>query len=268
MRPFIKYHPGRSFFHQLDPRAKIAFLLLFTMVIPFIRHIYIAVAMLLTVTALWCMARLPLRIMGDYLKMWGGLIAFLFVVQAILHPGEAVLINPLIPPSVPLIGGKGGITEEGILFAVLITARLLAIIPILPLVTMTTPIHLFVLGLVRLGLPYQLAYTVTTALNLIPTLQAEARVIMDAQRLRAFRAFERGNPIVRMKAYPLLVTPLVIGAMRRAQLIAIAMESRGFGAKEERTYIEDIAMKPSDWVFIGLTVAYCLIALLTNFLLY
>lgn len=266
MDSLIEYYPGRSFFHRLDPRAKIIFLLVFTIVIFVIQHTYVAMAVLLTVTALWCLARLPLRIMGGYLKMWGGLIAFLFVVQVILHPGEVILINPLIPPFVPLIGGKGNITGEGVIFAFLIAARLLAIIPILPLVSMTTPVHLFTLGLVRLGLPYQLAYTITTALNLVPTLQAEAGLIMDAQRLRAFRAFEKGSPIAKLKAYPLLVTPLVIGAMRRAQLTAVAMESRGFGAKSKRTYIEDIAMKPSDWVFIALVALYCLAALLVNFL--
>jgi len=262
----VEYYPGRSLFHRLDPRAKIIFLLLFTIVIFVTQHIHVAVAVLLTVIALWCIARLPLRTMGSHLKMWGGLIAFLFVVQVVLRPGEVILINPLIPPSVPLIGGKGNITGEGVLFAFLIVARLLAIIPILPLVSMTTPIHLLTLGFVRLGLPYQLAYTITTALNLIPTLQAEARLITDAQKLRAFRTFEKGGPIAKLKAYPLLVTPLVIGAMRRGQLTAVAMESRGFGAKGKRTYIEDIAMKPRDSAFIALVALYCLAALLMNFL--
>jgi len=262
----IEYYPGRSFFHRLDPRAKLVFLLFFTVVIAAIQHIYVVVAVFLTVIALWCLAGLPLRTMGGYLRMWGGLMAFLFVVHAIMHPGEVVLINPLIPPFVPLIGGRGSVTKEGILFAFTITVRQLALISILPLVSMTTPIHLFALGLVRFGLPYQLAYTITTALNMIPVLQAELRIIMDAQRLRAFGAFEKGNPIARMKAYPLLVTPLVIGAMRRAQLSAVAMESRGFGAKGKRTYIEDITFKPKDWVFICLTTLYCLAALLVNFL--
>lgn len=266
MSSLIECYPGESLLHRLDPRVKIIFLLLFTTMIFIIQHVYLAVVMLLTVIALWCVARLPLRIMGGYFKILGGIIVFLFVVQAILRPGEVILIDPLIPPVVPLIGGKGNITEEGILFGFFITTRLLAIISILPLVSMTTPIDRLSLGLVRLKLPYQFAYIVTTALNLVPVLKAEAGAIMDAQRLRAFRTFEKGNPIAKMKAYPLLVTPLVIGAMRRAKLVAIAMECRGFGAKRERVYIEDIAMKPSDWVFIALSALYCLTVLLANFL--
>lgn len=266
MSSLIECYSGQSLFHRLDPRVKIIFLLLFTTVIFIIQHIYLALVVLLTVIALWCVAGLPLRSMSGYFKMLGGILVFLFVVQATLYPGEVILIDPIIPSSVPLIGGKGNITEEGILFGFFITTRLLTMVSILPLVSMTTPIDRLALGLVRLRLPYQLAYMITTALNLVPVLKAEAGVIMDAQRLRAFRTFEKGNPVAKMKAYPLLVTPLVIGAMHRAKLVAIAMESRGFGAKGERVYIEDIAMKPSDWVFIALTVLYCLVVLLANFL--
>jgi len=266
MSSLIEYYSGQSLFHRLDPRAKIIFLVLFTTVIFIIQHIYLAIVVLLIVIALWCVARLPLRSMGGYFKMLGSIIVFLFVVQAMLYPGQVILIDSIIPPSVPLIGGKGNITEEGILFGFFITTRLLAMVSILPLVVMTTPINRFTLGLVRLRLPYQLAYIITTALNLVPVLKAEVGVIMDAQRLRAFRTFEKGSLIAKLKAYPLLVTPLVIGAMRRAELIDVAMQSRGFGAKRERAYIEDIAMKPSDWVFTALTVLCCLAVLLANFL--
>ena len=111
-------------------------------------------------------------------------------------------------------------------------------------------------SLVRMGLPYRLAYTVTTALNLIPTLQAEAGVIRDAQRLRAFQAFEKGTFLDKLKAYPPLVTPLIIGAMRRAQLMAIAMDSRAFGSGASRTYIQDIRMRVGDWLFVGFSILY------------
>ncbi len=266
MSSLIEYYSGQSLFHRLDPRAKIVFLLLFTTVIFIIQHIYLAIVVLLIVIALWCVARLPLRSMGGYFKMLSAIMVFLFVVQAILRPGEVILIEPIIPPFVPLIGGKGNITEEGILFGFFITTRLLTMVLILYLVSMTTPIDRLTLGLVRLRLPYQLAHITTTALNLVSVLKAEVGVIMDAQRLRAFRTFEKGSIIAKLKAYPLLVTPLVIGAMRRAELIDVAMGSRGFGAKRERAYIEDIAMKPGDWVFTALSVLCCLAVLLVNFL--
>jgi len=54
----------------------------------------------------------------------------------------------------------------------------------------------------------------------------------------------------KLRAYPALVTPLVIGSMRRAQLMAVAMDSRAFGASKSRTYLEDITLHGRDWVFL------------------
>jgi energy-coupling factor transport system permease protein len=132
----------------------------------------------------------------------------------------------------------------------------MAMIIMLPLVNFTTPVQIFALGMVKMGMPYRLAYTMTTALNLVPILQVETGVIVDAQRLRAMQSFEKGKLADKLKAYPALVTPLVIGSMRRAQLMAVAMDSRAFGASKSRTYLEDIILHPRDWVFIALTVLF------------
>lgn len=181
---------------------------------------------------------------------------FLFVIQAIFYPGTTYVIKPLIPTFVPLIGGIGYVSVEGMLFAVLLMLRLLAMIILLPLVSFTTPVQNLALGLARMGMPYQWAYATTIALNLVPILQTEIGVIMDAQRLRAMQAFEKGRMIDKLRAYPALVTPLIIGSMRRAQLMSVAMDSRAFGASKDRTYLEDIRMHSSDWAFLVISIIY------------
>jgi energy-coupling factor transport system permease protein len=262
----VQYIPGESVFHRLDPRSKIVFMLLVTTLIFVVRDLWVAGAVLLTMVLFWLVARLPLSVAVGLGKALLGVMVFLFVVQAIFYPGDTALIRPLIPPGVPLVGGRGQVALEGILFALLLSLRLLAMMLVLPLVSMTTPVHVFTLGLVRLGLPYRLAYTMTTALNLIPILQTEANVIRDAQRLRAFQVFERGGFFEKLKAYPALVTPLIIGAMRRAQLIAVAMDSRAFGASAHRTYIRDIRMRAGDWAFVAFSVLYVGAAVAANYL--
>jgi len=263
----VQYIPGETFFHRLDPRSKIIFMLLITGVIFVVQSLWVAVAVLLTLILVWFLAGLPFSILKGLGKAMVGIIVFLFVVQTLLYPGETILVQPIIPQFIPLIGGMGKIALEGVLFALLLSLRLLAMIIVLPLVSMTTPVHIFSLGLVRLGLPYRLAYTTTTALNLIPILQAEANVIVDAQRLRALQVFEKGKFLDKLKAYPPLITPLVIGAMRRAQLMAVAMDSRAFGATKDRTYVQDIQIRAMDWVFIVLSVLYTALAVTANYLI-
>jgi len=248
----IAYYPGTTIFHRLDPRAKIIFMVIVSTAIFTVTQIPVALVVLAVMCALWFLARLPFGVLWSFIKVLLPIIAFLFVVQAIFYPGNTPLIKPLIP----LGKGYGQITLDGILFAALLGLRLIAMIIMLPLVNFTTPVQVFALGMVRMGLPYKLAYTLTTALNLVPILQSETNVIVDAQRLRAMQSFEKGKLIDKLKAYPALVTPLVIGSMRRAQLMAVAMDSRAFGASKSRTYVEDIRMSGMDWMFIILSVVF------------
>jgi len=257
----VQYHPGATFLHRLDPRVKITLLIGFTSVVFVIQDLPLAVVLLAAVGTVWWISGLPLSMWGGYLRFMLGMMAFIFVIQAFLYPGETVLAGPLVPGDVSLVGGWGVITLEGIGFALLLSVRLLTVIALLPLMTMTTPIHRLVLGLVRLRLPYVVAYTATTTLNLIPVLQEEARNVVDAQKLRALQAFETGNLWEKLRAYPPLVIPLVIGAMRRAQLMSIAMDSRGFGAYPERTYVYSIAMSGGDWLALILGLGLCAIFL-------
>ena len=250
MSSLIAYYPGKTLFHRLDPRVKIVFMVLVSTAIFTIGKISIAALVLAVMFVLWFAAALPLKVLASFMKVLLPIIGFLFVVQAIFYPGT----HPLIKPLIPIWGGIGQITLDGILFAVLLALRLMAMIIMLPLVIFTTQVQTFALGLTRMGLPYKLAYTMTTALNLVPILQLETGVIVDAQRLRAMHSFEQGKLIDKIKAYPALVTPLVIGSMRRAQLMAVAMDSRAFGATASRTYMEDVHMQPQDWAFLVFAV--------------
>jgi energy-coupling factor transport system permease protein len=259
----IAYYPGKTFMHKLDPRSKIIFIVIVSMAIFAVNQIPVALVVMGVMLFLWFLARLPFKVLWSFIKVLLPIMGFLFVVQAIFYPGNIPLVKPLIP-----IGkGYGQITLDGMLFAVLLALRLMAMIIMLPLVNFTTPVQNFALGMVKMGMPYKLAYTMTTALNLVPILQGETGVIVDAQRLRAMQSFEKGKILEKLRAYPALVTPLVIGSMRRAQLMAVAMDSRAFGASKSRTYLEDIQLLPRDWAFITMTILFAIGMIVASYVL-
>ncbi|MEW6622074.1 MAG: energy-coupling factor transporter transmembrane component T [Bacillota bacterium] len=261
----IEYYPGDTFFHRLDPRVKIALLIIMTLVIFAVKNFLVIGLIFATVIVLWSSAKLPLYKFKTYFKFLFSLFVILIILQSLFYGGNTILVKPVIPDAVPLIGGSGKVTMEGLVFGFLISLRLLTLVALLPLISMTTPVHLLALGLVRLGMSHKIAYTATTTINLIPTLQAETRTIMDAQKLRGFTTFEDGKWWQKMKAYPTLVVPLVIGAMRGAQLMGVAMDARAFGTSKERTYIETIKMNTADWVTLALITVYAVAALILNF---
>ena len=74
----------------------------------------------------------------------------------------------------------------------------------------------------------------TIALRFIPTLMEETDKIMKAQTARG-ADFESGNLLQRAKAMVPLLVPLFVGAFRRADELAMAMEARCYRGGEGRT---------------------------------
>ena len=261
----IEYYEGDGILHRLDPRVKILLLLLMTIAIFIVKSFWVISVIFISVALLWRNAGLPLGKFKIYIRFLLGLFVIIIILQGLFRGGATVLLKPIIPYFIPVIGGSGSMTLEGLFFGLLISFRLLTLIILMPLITMTTPVHFFVLGLVKLGMSYKIAYTMTTTINIIPGLQTQARAIMDAQRLRGFTTFEDAGWVSKIKAYPALVLPLVISAMRNAQLMGVAMDARAFGISSQRTYMEDIKMRSMDWAIAALVVVYVIVLLAVNF---
>jgi energy-coupling factor transport system permease protein len=260
----VQYYPGKTFVHKLDPRSKLIALVLLTILIFAVTDFKVIGMIFCTSILLWMIAKLPASILLGYMKFLGPLLVLLVLLQALFYPGNVYLVKPLIPEWVPLIGGLGKLDKEGVIFGLVLSFRLITLISLMPLVTFTTPVEKFTLGLIKLGLPYTVAYTATTALNMIPTLQNELGVIVDAQKLRAFQTFEEGKFIDKIKAYPTLVIPLIVGSMRSAQQMGVAMDSKAFGTNRDRTFLEDITLGTKDWVFMSCVFLLAVVGIIVN----
>ena len=61
--------------------------------------------------------------------------------------------------------------------------------------------------------------------------------ITDAQRSRGMET--EGNLLTRAKAFLPLISPVVMGALINTRERAVALEVRGFAAKQKKTYLAD-----------------------------
>jgi energy-coupling factor transport system permease protein len=86
----------------------------------------------------------------------------------------------------------------------------------------------------RLGVPYTVGFTLTLAFRLVPVFFDAAFSIVDAQRCRGFDA-SRGHVLARLRGYVPIIVPVFIGALRRADRMAMALELRGFNSGRPRT---------------------------------
>lgn len=248
-----------SILYKFDARTKLFFVLLLSLLAFLVDKLPVAVCLLASFIVVRLAVKVPFRGIG-FLKNLSLLASFIIVTQTLFGPGENYIIKPLFPPSFPVFGGTGSLKWEGFLFGLVIVFRLSALFILLPVFTETTPPHQIASGLNSLGLNYRFSFIITTAFNLIPLFREEAMLIIDAQKLRGMRSFERrsfgrGSFLSGIKAYTGLIVPLMLGAMRKAQLSAVAMDSRAFGVYKTRTWLDKPRMKAGDFFFI----AACLI---------
>jgi energy-coupling factor transport system permease protein len=115
----------------------------------------------------------------------------------------------------------------------------------------TSPDHLG-LALEQTRIPYEFCFAFTTAVRFVPVLAEEAQTIMDAQKARGLE-LERGNFLKRIRNYIPILIPLIVSAIRRSLELAEAMESRAWGATENRTNLYVLKMHRGDFVLIVIT---------------
>ena len=100
---------------------------------------------------------------------------------------------------------------------------------------------------------HEMAMMMSIAMRFIPTLVDETDRIMKAQTARGAE-FDSGNLIKKAKNMIPLLVPLFVGAFKRADELAMAMESRCYHGGEGRTKMKVLTLNRTDiWV----TVVMC-----------
>ncbi len=100
-----------------------------------------------------------------------------------------------------------------------------------------TRIEEFAYALTRLGLPFKVGFTMTMAFRLVPVFVASAATVIQAQRCRGLD-FERGTPWQRVRRYVPVMIPVFMGALRRADQMAMTLDARGFQSSIRRTVLD------------------------------
>ena len=255
-----------SIFYKLDSRTKILLVFLLTILVFLIDTFPVIVVLMLSVFFLRLGAKIPFRDF-KFVKNLSMLVLFLILLQTLLAPGENYIIKPLFPAGFPVLGGMGALKWEGFFLGFMIGCRLITLVLLLPMLTATTSPYQIAAGLAAFGINYRICYIITTAFNLIPLFRDEGLAIIDAQRLRGMRSFDEGSFFVKLKAWPGLVVPLLLGAMRKAQVSSVAMDCRAFGIYKTRTWLDKPTMKTPDYIFLACGIVFSALVISINYLI-
>ncbi len=238
-----QFFPGNSLIHRLDPRTK----LLLTLAL--IASVFISkgfagfLLVFLFVLACARSTKIGLKFLVRGLKPILYIVIITFLLNVFFQSDGKILVHWKFIT----------ITEGGLQRAAFLAARLILLVTVSQLLTLTTSAISLTDGLESLMRPlkkvrfpaHEIAMMMSIALRFIPTLMEEADKIMKAQMARG-ADFESGNLFRRAKAMVPLLVPLFVSAFRRADDLAMAMEARCYRGGEGRTRMKQLHFERID----------------------
>ena len=240
-----QYFPGDTVVHRLDPRTKLLLVIIY--IVGLFNSVgWASYAFVILVTALsMAISKIKPR---SALKGRKPLVIIIIL---------TAVLNIFYTDGTPIVEGWI-ITWEGIERAVMMSLRIILLIVGTFMLTYTTsPIALtdgleIMMGpLKKIKIPvHEMSMMMSMALRFIPTLIEETDKIMSAQKARG-ADFDSGNLFQRAKALLPILVPLFVSALRRADELAVAMESRCYHGGEGRTRMKQLKMQGIDaWALV------------------
>ncbi len=247
-----QYFPGNSIIHRMDARMKLL-LTIAVIVMVFLASTIIGNAVVLAfLVTIIILSGVGFKFVLRGLKPLWFIILLTFVLNTFFYSGGTELFSWWI----------FRVTQEGLISAVRLAARLIFLITTTTILTLTTSPISLTDGLESLMKPlkvvkfpvHELAMMMTIAMRFIPTLIEETDKIMKAQTARGAE-FDSGSVIKRATGMVPLLVPLFVSAFRRADELAFAMESRCYHGGEGRTRMKVLHLHARDWVAAGIVAA-------------
>jgi energy-coupling factor transport system permease protein len=261
--------------HSLDPRTKILCLFPILLLTVVSRDPIVLFLVFASVLVLFLPAKIEFHSIKVLLKfaLIGGLL--LVPLQTLFHYRFLLYGEPVLPygfwivtketaRSLPLLGqlilwatnGRGIIASlHGFLFVLMVTLRFVIMFFAGSFVVMTTKPKDIILTFNKLGVPFKITFTAMTGLRFLPIILEEWTLVMRAQSARGMR-FRKLSIRNLMKVLSRSLSALIINSVRRARIIAFAMETRAFGLSKRRTTLTELQMDRTDKI---VRIAICFV---------
>ena len=240
-----QYFPMDSIIHNLDPRAKLLFTVVFIVMV-FVCNNFASLFFCFALAAVIIAAsKIPLKTVTKGLKP----ILLIVIITSVLQVAY-------VKTGVTLIDvWKIHITSGGVLTAVFMVLRISLLIVMSTMLTYTTSPTALTNGLDRVFAPFKkigidfhtVTMIMTIALRFIPTLIEEVDKIMSAQKSRGAN-FEQGSIVKRAKALIPLFIPLLFNSIRRAYELANAMTCRCYNGGKGKTTMNVLKYSVRDYL--------------------
>lgn len=160
------------------------------------------------------------------------------------------------------IAGRYTVTAQQLFYHFNMSMKVICVVPVALLFIACTNPSEFAASLASIGVSYRVGYSVSLALRYIPDVQREYHNISQAQQARGIDLTGKDKFFTRLKNSVAILLPLVLSSLNRIETVSNAMELRGFGRKNKRTWYVQRKMQKDDRITLalaGFVLAFSLI---------
>ena len=246
--PLFLYLDHQRFIHRLHPLVKVGGLLFFFVSAFVVDHPLFVLPISLGILSLIFWSKSTANLYRLRILFFFIFVFTLLIWSVFFGRGTPLASFPALP-----------VTREGILFGLGMSLKISTFLATGALFLSTTRIEEFTYAFTRLGLPYRIGFTITLAFRLVPLFLESAFTVIQAQRCRGLDV-HHGPLLQRLRHYVFVLIPVFMGALRRADQMAIALEVRGFNSGRPRTSFQRTPWRWGDTValvtVLSITVIY------------
>ncbi len=219
---------------ETNPLVKFIFVFFLSILLFNLYDLIKIYSILILILAYYKVGKFPYNVAKPRIRMMIIFSTFILIVQVLfVHDGKFLFY---LIPNISIFGPFIPVYEMGLFNGLLIIGRFIGIIAISWVFVNSTNPFSFARSLIKLKIPYRIAYTMALSLRFAPVFTIETNIIQKAQSARGLNT----NPntfrgLVNLLRYTLI--PLIGSTLERIKDITISMEGRGFGCYSERTYL-------------------------------
>jgi energy-coupling factor transport system permease protein len=240
----FKYRRKTTFIHSLDPRTKLAFALIVSVLSIIFTELMILLIIFLTM--------MPLIALSKSIKEWAksmkGLLILISIVGLLnFLLADISLVNPLS-------------------WTISMVIRITSLVTAFSIFFLTVHPDDLSQALIQMKVPFSFAFAMSMAVRYVPTIAREAQNIREAQMSRGLE-LEKGNFIQKIRNFIPIIIPLIVSSVRRAVSVAESLESRGFGISKNRTYLFPLKMKVRDYLVLIILISILILSIVGKFII-
>jgi len=261
------YRPLNTFFHRLDPRDKFA--IFFSLTLPAVSWndpIYLTV-LLVAILVVTKAAKSSLRTTGKFLLYLIPALLFLLFYNLLFYESSLVAARPSWPLDslfylIPIrfwVCPCGHVSLESLVYAWGAMDRIIIIVLSGRfLLAITSPADL-TSSMTKLRIPNEITTAINVAFGFLPVSLQQLTGVVEAQRARGWEVKTR-NPVTALRKMVPTVTPVILRSLTRAEFLAAAISSRGYGFDpKKRTYLREIRFRRTDWYAFAFLIGFLVV---------